>query len=311
MCWFKTCDAGRTHDSNIVSGRCRASVPSAKGTQVLAFGSADDAKAHLGGNDTVAIVIVGQYSAEGSDRKGLGYSDDDNKMIVDVAAAQPGATIVVATAPGAVLMPWKDAAAAILLPFYPGQEFGPALANLLLGAVSPSGRLPLTLPNKENEMGWSTDQWPGKNGKVAYSEKLQVGYRWYDAHGVEPAFAFGHGLTYSSFQYGQLTVVPGGANSAASVSFTLTNSGSAAASEVAQLYLGFPASADEPPRVLRGFEKVHLAPSASTTVRFQLGSRDLSIWDVNTHAWAEVRGDFNISVGASSRDLRQTATLHN
>eukprot|EP00937_MAST-01D_sp_MAST-1D-sp2_P004548 g4548.t1 len=315
MCWFKTCDAGRKSSQGVVSGRCRSDAPTPTGgTSVQAFSNANDAKASLGGNDTVAIVIVGQYSAEGSDRKGLGYSDDDNKMIADVAAAQPGGTIVVATAPGAVLMPWKDQASAVLLAFYPGQEFGPALANLLLGAVSPSGRLPLTIPNKENEMGWSDDMWPGKDGKVAYSEKLEVGYRWYDAHGVAPAYAFGHGLTYSSFEYGALQLSsgsssPGGA--AHTVAFTLTNTGTAAAAEVAQLYIGFPGSAGEPPRVLRGFRKVALAAGASVTVSFPLGARELSVWDADAHAWSEVAGTFTVSVGASSRDLRQNATLQN
>ena len=343
QCWFKTCDAGRKHDSNIISGRCHAADgPGGGGTQVIYAASASDAAPHLGAAGAVAVVFVSQYSAEGSDRGGLAYSAADEKMIVDVAAAAGAAsTIVVANAPGAVTMPWAGSVASILLPFYPGQMFGDALARLLLGDVSPSGRLPITLPNVENEMQWTPLQWPGVGGKVSYDEKLEVGYRWYDAHGVAPAFAFGHGLTYSTFGYGPLALAvtdaaataaaaaasvasSRGAPTAASrarraalgatkhtVTFTLSNTGAVAASEVPQLYLGFPASAGEPPRLLAGFEKVYLAAGASAPVAFELSARDLSVWDVAAHGWKEVSGAFNVTVGASSRDLRQSIALDN
>ena len=337
-CWFKTCDAGRKSNPNIISGKCHGSdQPGGGGTQVVYAATAADAAKHLGKEGAVAVVFVSQYSAEGSDRGGLAYSSADEKMITDVAAtAGASRTIVVANAPGAVTMPWASSVGAILLPFYPGQMFGVALARLLLGDVSPSGRLPLTLPNKENEMGWTQLQWPGVDGKVSYDEKLEVGYRWYDSHGVVPAYAFGHGLTYSAFAYGALKVETATTAAAAAavaaviaptaasrarrvalatpkytVSFTLANTGGAAAAEVAQMYLGFPAAAGEPPRLLAGFEKVFLAPGASSSVSFALSSRDLSVWDVGTHAWTEVSGIFNVTIGASSRDLRQSIVLHN
>ena len=188
----------------------------------------------------------------------------------------------------------------------PGQEYGAALVGLLLGdgGANPSARLPLTLPTKENEMEMTPSQWPGVESAgdptpvSTYSEGLEIGYRWYDAHGVAPAYAFGHGLSYTTFAYANLTVDA----AAASASFTLRNTGKLAGAEVAQLYLAFPASAGEPPHQLKGFEKVSLKAGAKQTVTFALDDRATSTWDVSAHAWAEVRGEFGVAVGASSRD---------
>merc|ERR1711953_740078 len=117
----------------------------------------------------------------------------------------------------------------------PGQEYGHAITDVLFGDVVPSAKLPLTLPNKENEMQLSKEQWPGVNLKATYSEKLLVGYRWYDAHKVEPAFPFGHGLSYATFEYSNIQIAKG------QVSVDIKNTGKVKAAEVAQLYLGFPA----------------------------------------------------------------------
>jgi beta-glucosidase len=128
-----------------------------------------------------------------------------------------------------------------------------------------------------------------------YSEKLEVGYRWYDAHGVKPAFPFGRSLSYSSFEYDNLKA------NAKSVSVTVTNSGAVSGAEVAQLYLGFPSDAGEPPQLLKGFVKTHvLTPGAAVVVTFELRGRDLSIWDVNRHRWQEQKGTFKVGVSASS-----------
>eukprot|EP00656_Telonema_subtile_P028639 TRINITY_DN3119_c0_g1_i4.p1 TRINITY_DN3119_c0_g1~~TRINITY_DN3119_c0_g1_i4.p1 ORF type:complete len:751 (+),score=132.63 TRINITY_DN3119_c0_g1_i4:134-2386(+) len=277
-CWFKTSTTGRRHDPDVVSGGCRDTTV---GTEVLFFSDPSQAGEALDGDGTVAIVMISQTSSEGLDRAGLAYSDSDNSMVNDVAS-QCKHTVVVAVAPGAVLLPWAGNVSSILLPFMPGQMFGDALARLVFGLVSPSGRLPLTLPNKENEMGWSEQQWPGVDGKVIYSEGLQVGYRWYNAHNVTPAFCFGHGLTYSTFSYSALHL--GQANGEYTVTFNLTNTGGVVASEVAQLYLSFPQAAGEPPRMLKGFSKVQLAPGSSASVSFGLTARELSIWDVSVHA---------------------------
>ena len=181
------------------------------------------------------------------------------------------------------------------------------MANVVFGKVNPSGRLPLTMPNVENEIGFTQRQYPGleDSNESYYDEKLEVGYRWYDAHSVEPAFSFGHGLSYTTFSYANMQA------SKSQVSFTLTNSGQMAGAEVPQLYLGFPASAGEPPKQLKGFDKVWLAPGASTHVSFALTSRDLSIWDVNTHAWSPVQGSFDVYVGPSSRNVQLKSSFIN
>ena len=132
--------------------------------------------------------------------------------------------------------------------------------------------------------------------------------QWYDQHKVAPAFAFGHGLSYTSFHYGSIAQSASGA-SPVTFQFNLTNNGTRAGSETAQLYLGFPAAAGEPPRVLRQFAKVHLQPGQSELVRFALSEEQTSVWDVSSHGWRPVHGQFEAFVGASSRDVRQTASF--
>jgi len=273
-----------------------------------------------------AIVFVGTVSSEGSDRKSLSLDDgceiyrgetqctgnakNQNAMIEAVVAANPR-TIVVASVPGAILMPWSTKVPAILTNFMPGQQAGNAIADVLFGAVNPSARLPVTFPNKENETAFSPAQYPGlpdpKNPTyVDYSEKLLVGYRYYDANRISfsTGFAFGHGLSYTTFVYSQLKC------SSMICTFSVKNNGRVAGAEVAQLYLKFPDEAKEPPFQLKGFHKTQvLAPGASETVSIQLGNRDISIWDDQEHKWAVVPGTYGVFVGASSRDLRLSTTL--
>lgn len=259
--------------------------------------------AALAASADLAVVFVSLTSAEGRDRKDLSYGGGD-ALVEAVAAVQPN-TVVVAVSPGAVLMPWADKVGAIMMPFTPGQMFAEALADLLLGEKSPSARLPLTMPNKDNEVGFTADQYPGVNGTSNYTEGLLIGYRWYDAHSVTPKFCFGHGLSYTSFEYSELKTESGA--DSASLSFMLRNTGSRASSEVPQLYLAYPQGSGEPPKVLRGFDQVYLAPGESKTVTFDLASVDLSIWDVETHGWALQKGEFTAMVGASSCDIRLQA----
>jgi beta-glucosidase len=140
--------------------------------------------------------------------------------------------------------------------------------------------------------------------RAQYSEQLLVGYRWYDAHGVTPAFPFGHGLSYTTFAYSGLIA------SAAGASVTVTNSGRVAGQEVVQLYLGFPEAAGEPPQQLKAFGKtIALAPGESATITLALTEREFSFWDVDTHAWVVAKGTHKVGVGASSRDIRLTSTI--
>jgi len=166
-------------------------------------------------------------------------------------------------------------------------------------------RLPISFPVKENDwFSGNPNQYPGTNGAVQYSEKLLVGYRWYDAQNIAPLFPFGHGLSYTTFTYSNLQVT-GSITSTLTVSVTVTNSGGVAGAEVAQLYLGYPASAGEPPQVLRGFQKLQLAAGAAGTATFTLDKQSISIWDISSGSWKAVSGTFNVFVGSSSRDIRQ------
>ena len=270
------------------------------------------AAAALAAADAV-VVVVSADSGEGSDRPSLALADADVAMITAAAAAAaPGRVVVVLNAPAAVLTaPWAARVAAVVMQFYPGQEMGHALADVLWGDVNPAGRLPVTFPVAAGDTPLQTpEQYPGINGSVVYSERLAIGYRWFDAAGVAPAFAFGHGLSYTSFAYSDLTLVDeGGAGGGVAVGFTLTNTGPRAGREVAQLYVGFPPSAGEPPLQLRDFASVPLAPGEALNVSLALDARGLSVWlpgpgGGEPGAWAVPPGVFLVAVGASSRDLR-------
>lgn len=280
-----------------------------------------------------AIVFVGTISSEGHDRASLslddgctfqesskdsqckGNRDKQNSLVSAVAAANPK-TIVVASIPGPTLMPWSKDVPAILTNFMPGQQAGNAIADVLFGKVNPSAKLTMTIPNRENEMNFTTAQWPGapdpNNPTYAeYSEGLLVGYRYYEAKNVqfEYGFPFGHGLSYTTFNYSDLTVKQA-AQQSHEVSFIVTNTGKRAGSEVAQLYLTFPASAGEPPNQLKGFRKTRtLNPGESEQVVLIVTLDDRSIWDVASHSWKPVKGQFQIKVGSSSRDLRMADSL--
>lgn len=253
----------------------------------------------------LAIVFVACDSSEGSDRPNLSLGNGQDALVTAIAQVQPN-TIVVLHIPGSTLMPWAPQISTILTGFLPGQEDGNAIADVLFGNVNPSGRLPVTFPVTEDQIPVNTQQqYPGINKQADYTEKLLVGYRWYDAKQVAPLFAFGHGLSYTTFSYTAVSV------NGKSVSFTLTNTGSVAGAEVPQLYLGFPASAGEPPKQLKGFTKVFLTPKQNQKITFTLTVDDFQIWDVNSHSWRNIAGTFSVFIGASSRDIRLTATIVN
>jgi len=243
----------------------------------------------------VAICVVATSSSEGGDRGSLNFPGDQVAMCTAVAQAQK--TVVVMITPGAALVPFANVADALLVMFMPGQEEGNALADVLFGAMGPSGKLPVTFPNVDNEVGFKPDEYPGVNLVETYREQLNVGYRWYATHMVKPHFPFGFGLTYTNFSLSGLMVT------GRQVSVDLKNTGSMSGSEVVQVYMGFPASAGEPPIQLKGFQKVMLAAGATQKVTFTLMDRDLSIWDVATHSWKIPSGTFTVNVGTSSQDL--------
>jgi beta-glucosidase len=284
-----------------------------KGSDLAAAGA-------LAAQCDVAVVVVATSSTEGLDRDSLDLPAAQNDLVTIVQQNNKN-TIVAVNTPGAVLLPWAKDVSTILIDFFPGQEFGNALADVLFGKVNPSARLPVTIPNKENEVGFSKRQYPGVGfpPEAYYTEELLIGYRWYDANEVEPVFPFGHGLSYSTFQYSDLrqktATVPKSSLLSSMKSFsnvneyqvTITNTGSLEGDEVVQLYVEYPKLAREPPKQLRKFAKIHLKPAESKTVSFSLTERDVAIWNVESHAWEVVSGQYNVHVGASSRDIRQVA----
>jgi len=265
-------------------------------------GNQDQAVATAAASDA-AVVFAAVGSSEGYDRDSLTLAPDVDALINAVAAVNPR-TIVVLHAPGAVLMPWLDRVGAVLVAWFPGEQNGNAIAPILFGTANPSGKLPVSFPRSASDL-------PAVSGnmEVPYSEGLAIGYRALDAHGIAPLFPFGHGLSYTTFAYSNLTLRAVAAPGSIEVAFTLRNTGARAGSEVAQLYLGFPEGAGEPPRVLRGFERVALAAGESSQVTLTLGPRQLSCWNPTAHARYVPSGRFTIAVGGSSRDLPLQTSL--
>ena len=306
-CFFESLPlAVPIHDKGYVSG---FPAPLPLPTNVLYNnGSDQESAATVAAQADVAIVVVGTFSSEGHDRPNLAFPNFQDGLVFAVAAAQPN-TIVVMINPGAVLTPWSSEVQAVLAMFMPGQEEGNALADVLFGDVDPGGRLPVTFPNIENEVGFTQSQYPGLpifNPLIAeYTEKLEIGYRYYQSHNIQPKFAFGHGLSYTTYSYSNLQV------SGRNVTFDVTNTGSRTGYEVPQMYLRFPPAAGEPPLQLKGFTKLELSAGQTATVTFTVQDRDLSIWDITAGDFVPQTGQFGINIGASSEDFRLYGTLVN
>ena len=251
-------------------------------------------------------VIVFGYDegTEFRDRTSLSLPGTQDALIAAVAEANPRAVVVLNTG-DPVLMPWLDDAQAVLQMWYPGQEGAEATAALLTGAATPGGKLPVTFPPSDEQAPTAApERYPGVEGRAAYDESILVGYRWYDAQDVEPLFAFGHGLSYTTFAYEDLDVAE--AEDGFDVTFRVRNTGDVAGAEVPQVYLGPPAEAPVPmaPQQLVGFERVELEPGEEETVTIHVGPRQLSYWSTDQDDWVVAAGQRALSVGASSRDVR-------
>ena len=252
----------------------------------------------------VVLIMLGDHQREGRDHE-LSLDHHQDGLAAAVLAANPHAVVVLRTG-GPVLMPWLDRAPAVLEMWYPGQEDGHALLDVVSGTVDPSGRLPITFPRSATDGPLqSPAQYPGVDGIVHYTEGVEVGYRYYDDHGVRPLFPFGHGLSYADFTYAHLTATPAG------VEFDVTNASARPGTDVAQLYLGVPTPAGltHVRRQLKGFDRVELAAGATVHVRLPLDRRSIAYWDATTHAWATAPGPVTVEVGRSSRDIRLTGTF--
>jgi beta-glucosidase len=260
--------------------------------------------------DAVVCIVGsdGQWEAEGEDRESMALPGAQDDLIRAIAAANPR-TVVVINAGSPVAMPWADDVAAIMQCWFPGEEWGNALADVLSGDIAPSGKLPTTIPYRlEDTPAFST--YPGADGKVVYEEGVFVGYRWYDARGIEPRFCFGHGLSYTTFDIGDVVVDRDGEAPAARLEIPVTNTGDRCGAEVVQCYVAdVDGSVPRPPQELEAFAKVTLDPGEQTTVTLDLDRRAFAFWDVDTRDWKVEPGAFELRVGSSSRDIRCTVTI--
>ncbi len=269
--------------------------------------------ARLAAASDVAIVCVcfgGEWQSEGFDRPDMELPGLQNELVRQVASANPH-TIVVLNTGSPITMPWIDHVAAVLQAWYPGQECGNAIADVLFGDVIPSGKLPQTFPVRVEDNPAYLN-FPGENGKVYYGEGLFVGYRYYDKKRIAPLFPFGFGLSYTTFGYGSLRlsaqkITP---DVTLEVSVEVTNTGSRAGKEVVQLYVrDRQARLQRPDKELKSFAKVHLEPGESKTVTLSIGRSELAYYDDRAHQWVAEAGEFEVLVGASSQDIRGTGTF--
>ncbi len=258
-----------------------------------------------------AVVIVRTYEAEADDRPNLNLPCGQDDLIRAVIAANPRTVVVLMTGAPVDVSRWGGRPAALLQAWYPGQAQGDALARVLTGAAEPAGRLPLTLPQSLDQTPAATARtYPGVGGQVFYDEGVFVGYRGFDANGLTPAYPFGHGLGYTTWEYEDLVVTPGEGSDAGAVTVTVRNTGERAGSTVVQVYAGgATAPVPLPPQQLAGFAKVRLEPGAAQRVTVRIPRRALSYYDVEAHDWAAATGSAEIRVGASSRDIRLTGAL--
>ncbi len=264
----------------------------------------DDA-AVLAARCDAAVVIVNQASGEGMDRQSLSLPGDQDRLITEVARNNPR-TVIVLNTPGPVLMPWLDNVAAVLQIWYPGEQFGTALARVLFGDEDPGGRLPVTFPAHTGQGPvQSAEQYPGIDGVATYVEDILVGYRFFAANNQQPLFPFGHGLSFARFAYENLRVQrpeQGGIQ----VDFGIVNNSPRPGNEVVQLYLRCPEAAAEPPLQLKGFQRVHLRAGERHDVTFTLTPADLASWS-DPAGWTVHPGRYEVLIGASSADVRLSA----
>jgi len=279
----------------------------------------------------LAIFTLGRNAGEGRDRKvenDFNLSDTEKvliKNIADAFHAKDKKLIVVLNIGGVVeVASWRDNAEAILLAWQPGLEAGNAIADILTGNVTPSGKLTTTFPMKYEDVP-SAKNFPGKEfpeqatqgnfgfrqmpAEVTYEEGIYVGYRYYNTFNVKPAYEFGYGLSYTKFDYSNLKLSSTSFGKTITATVTVKNSGKVAGKEVVELYLSAPAKKlDKPSEELKGFAKTRLLqPNESQTINFMLNARDLASFDTNTTSWVAEAGRYTVKIGSSSLNVKQTA----
>ncbi|NTI63682.1 beta-glucosidase [Agrobacterium rhizogenes] len=275
-----------------------------------------EAAVRLAADSDVAIVFAGRQSewdVEGLDLPDLGLPGRQDELIKRVAAANPR-TIVVLQTGGPVVMPWLDDVSAVLQMWYPGQELGNCVADILSGAACPGGRLPQTFPHALTDNSAITEDrrtYPGKDGHVGYSEGIYVGYRHHDTRNISPLFPFGFGLAYTSFEWSEPYLSSHDMmDDGITVDVDVTNVGARAGADVVQLYVrALESDVDRPDKELRAFGKIHLEPGRSGKVSLTISSRDLSYYDVDAGAFVAQAGRYELVLAASATDAKHKVVV--
>jgi beta-glucosidase len=282
------------------SSPMRAIEREAPGARVR-FNSGNDPSraAQLAAASDVAIVFANQWLEEGADAPNLSLPDEQDRLIARVAAANPH-TIVVLETGGPVTMPWLARTAGVMEAWYPGARGGEAIARVLFGEISPSGRLPITFARSEAQLPRPVIDGSHADYRV---EGADAGYKWYDRKGISPLFPFGYGLTYSTFRYAHLRA------NGMRVRFDVTNTGSRRAAEVAQIYATPPSTARWHSKRLVGWQKVDLTPGRTAYVTVTMAPRVLGWFDAAGDVWRVSAGTYRIEAGASERDPQVMTTV--
>ena len=296
----------------------------------------ENATSNINSNSDACLVFLNAASSEGVDRPSVRDSFSDS-LVKNIAADCDNTIVTIHNAGVRLVDEWIEHpnVTAVIFAHLPGQDSGEAITKILYGDVSPSGKLPYSVPRNESDYGpvyapVTHSGWDRYFPQDDFKEGVFTDYRAFDREGIDPRFEFGFGLTYTTFEYSNLKIentvdsstltsypmgpiIPGGHSdlwdTIATVTADVTNTGSVEAAEIAQLYVGIPMQ-DQPIRQLRGFDKVTVPPEETRTVEFKLRRRDLSTWDVHGQNWRLLVGsDYPVYVGASSRNLKLSANL--
>ena len=280
-----------------------------------------DAAVEAAKSADVVLVMAGLIATEGADTESMDMPDGQSEMIAALLAANPS-TVVVLKNSAPVLMPWIDDAATVIETWNQGSEDGHAVGDLLLGVVNPGGKVPTTYPRSAEDtlVHGHPERYPGVDEgegwpTIRYTEGLEMGYRWHQANDVPPLFAFGYGLSYTSFELRDAGVdaVTSDDEARLEVTATVANTGDRDGTEVVQVYLGFPEGSGQPPKRLVGFSKVSVAAGASETVEIVVDSGDtnhpLSVWSYAEQGFVIPKGEFTVYVGTSSEDDSNVSTF--
>ncbi len=285
-----------------------------------------DSAAALAAKSDVAVVFADQYMSEGGDAPTLALPDNQDALIAAVAKANSHTVVVLITG-NPVSMPWVNDVAGVMEAWYPGTAGGEAIANLLFGTVNPSAKLPITFAKTEADLphprifgmtyntpanGGLPEHWIAEEKKSTfpadYSEGVRFGYKWFESEGKQPLFAFGFGLSYTSYKYSDLHVD----EAAKTATVTVGNTGQRAGTEIAEVYVQLPKSAGEHFKRLAGWQRVELAPGEHKSVTVAMEPLASAVWNDKTESWEWPKGEYTVSAGGSSEELPLTvkASMH-